>query len=233
MTAFATLINAGTAVGEDCAVRPVTPVPCEFIYQTTNPATNQLVGIANVPRDIPAGAAQSFVFAFTPDAALEPTDVKLRFDCSNSGPANVVTGLNTFLLSASEQPVPDVVALGATFQQNGIVDIPGVNGIGVFSVASVNVGAGGEIKVTADTGGVELPLSLLLCQTDPTSGACLQDPTSEVHTEIAANATPTFGIFVAGSGQVPFDPAAHRVFVRFRDQAGVVRGATSVAVRTQ
>ena len=51
--------------------------------------------------------------------------------------------------------------------------------------------------------------------------------------QIAANATPTFGIFATGSGVVPFDPATNRIFVRFRDAGAVTRGATSVAVRTQ
>lgn len=233
VTAFATLINGGLALGEDCALRPVTAVPGEFIYQTTDSATNQLEGTANVPRDIPAQGSQSFVFAFTPDAALEPTDVELRFDCSNSGPADVVTGLNTFLLSASEQPVPDVVALAATIGSNGIVEIPGENGTGVFSVASVNVGVGGTIRVSADSGSVSLPVNLLICETNNQSGACLADPASEVTTEIAADATPTFGIFVQGSGEVYFDPATNRVFVRFRDASNIVRGATSVAVRSQ
>ena len=52
-------------------------------------------------------------------------------------------------------------------------------------------------------------------------------------TTINANATPTFGIFVQGNGNVPFDPALNRIFVRFKDGGGVTRGSTSVAVRTQ
>ena len=49
---------------------------------------------------------------------------------------------------------------------------------------------------------------------------------------INANATPTFGIFIQGNGNVPFDPAVNRIFVRFKDSGGVTRGSTSVAVRT-
>ena len=52
-------------------------------------------------------------------------------------------------------------------------------------------------------------------------------------TQINANATPTFGVFVAGTATVPFDPANNRIFVRFKDAGLVTRGATSVAVRTQ
>jgi hypothetical protein len=55
----------------------------------------------------------------------------------------------------------------------------------------------------------------------------------EQSTTINANATPTFGIFVQGSGNVPFDPAANQIFVRFKDGSNVTRGSTSVAVRTQ
>ena len=54
-----------------------------------------------------------------------------------------------------------------------------------------------------------------------------------MRTQINANLTATFGVFVQGSGLVPFDPADNRVFVRFRDAGLVTRGATSVAVRTQ
>ena len=78
-----------------------------------------------------------------------------------------------------------------------------------------------------------LPMNLTLCQTNPTTGACLALPASSVTTTINANATPIFGIFVQGSGNVPFNPATNRIFVRFKDAGAVTRGSTSVAVRTQ
>lgn len=172
--------------------------------------------------------------SFTPSAVIDPTDVELRFDCSNScGPAPVVRGLNTFLLSATEQPAPDVVALVASLNGDGIVEIPADTNAGIFSVASVNLGAGGSITVAADTGDVALPIRVLLCQTDSATGFCLADPASEVMVEMTGGVTPTFGALVLGIGAVSFDPAEHRIFVRFRDQNGVVRGTTSVSVRTE
>ena len=76
-------------------------------------------------------------------------------------------------------------------------------------------------------------MNISLCQTDPATGQCISAIGPSVTTTINANATPTFGIFVQGGGNVPFDPAANRIFVRFKDGGGVTRGSTSVAVRTQ
>jgi hypothetical protein len=54
-----------------------------------------------------------------------------------------------------------------------------------------------------------------------------------VATDIPPNATPTFGIFVTGSAPVADMPGVNRIFVTFTDSSGVLRGETSVAVRTQ
>ncbi|MGH7392445.1 MAG: hypothetical protein ACREM3_23760 [Candidatus Rokuibacteriota bacterium] len=75
-------------------------------------------------------------------------------------------------------------------------------------------------------------MSLSICQTDPTTGACLAAPGPSVTTRIDAGATPTFGVFVAGGGVVQFDPGASRIHIRFKDAGGVTRGSTSVAVLT-
>jgi hypothetical protein len=232
-TAFATMINAGQSTATSCSVAPITNIPATFLYQTTNPATNQIIGTPNAPINVAGGAAQSFVLAFTPTAAFPPTDVQLSFDCTNSNPAPVNSGLNTLLLSASNTPVPDIVALAATTTNDGIANIPGANGTGAFSVATVNVGATAVIMASADTGAAALPVNVFLCETNPTTGACISAIGPSVATTINAGATPTFGIFVQGNGNVPFDPAGNRIFVRFKDDGGVTRGSTSVAVRTQ
>jgi hypothetical protein len=179
------------------------------------------------------GGVQSFVIAITPTAPVASTDLVLSFDCINTEPAPVHSGLNTLLLSASTTPIPDIVALGATISNDGILTIPGPTGTGAFAVATVNVGVGGTINATADTGGVSLPLSLTICETNPATGVCLAPLAAAVTTTINASATPTFAIIAAAGGSVGFDPAVNRIFVRFRDAGNVVRGATSVAVRTQ
>ena len=232
-TAFATIINVGQTMAVACSIAPLTSVPATFVYQTTNPATNQVTGFPNAAANIPAGAAQSFVFAITPAAAIGPTDVQFSFDCANTEPAPINTGLNTLLLSASSTPVPDIVALAATTTNDGIVNVPGTNGTGAFAVATVNVGASGNITASADTGSATLPVNISLCQTNPATGQSISVIGPSVTTQINANATPTFGIFVQGKGNVPFDPAANRIFVRFKDGGNVTRGSTSVAVRTQ
>lgn len=232
-TAFATIINIGSVTATQCSISPSTSLAASFQYQTTDPATNALTGTLDTPVSIPPGAAQTFVFAFTPTAAFAPTDTMLDFACANVGPAATFVGLNTLLLSASTTPIPDIVALAATLANDGIVDVLGVRGSGLFAVATVNVGAGGVITASADTGGVPLPIAISVCQTDPATGVCLGPQAASVTTTIGAGETPTFGVFVAGTGHVPFAPAANRIYVRFRDSDGVTRGATSVAVRTR
>jgi hypothetical protein len=232
-TAFATIINTGQAIAAGCSIAPLTSVPALFVYQTTNPATNQVTGFPNTPANIAAGAAQSFVFAITPTAPIAPTDVQFSFDCANTESAPINIGLNTLLLSASNTPVPDIVSLAATTTNDGIVNIPGTNGTGAFAVATVNVGASGNITASADTGSASLPMVINLCETNPANGQCISAIGPTVTTQINANATPTFGIFLQGNGNVPFDPAVNRIFVRFKDGGNVTRGSTSVAVRTQ
>jgi hypothetical protein len=231
-TAFGTILNASGATATGCRIAPVTIVPATFHYQTTNPA-NQLIGTPDTPVDIAPNGAQSFIFSFTPSQPFSPTDVELRFDCTDSNPAPVTIGLNSLLLSASATPVPDIVALAATLTQGGVVALSGPAGAGAFAVATVNVGAGGTITASVDTGSASLPIVVAICQTNPGTGTCVGGAAATVTTTIAAGATPTFAIFVSAVGSVPFDPASSRIFVRFKDGGSTTRGSTSVAVRTQ
>jgi hypothetical protein len=105
--------------------------------------------------------------------------------------------------------------------------------MGAFPVATVNLGAGASITASADTGSVSLPVTIQLCQTNPSAAQCISALGSSVTTQINAGLTPTFSFFVTGSGSVPFDSATNRIFVRFKDGGNVTRGSTSVAAQTQ
>jgi hypothetical protein len=227
-TAFVAIINSGSASATGVGISLNTAIAAALTFQTTDPATNALTGTLNAPVNIPAGGLQTYLIAITPSAAFAPTDVTFNFTGTNTTPVAPQTGLNTLLLSASMTPVPDIVAIAATLD-SGTVSAP-VGGTGAFAVATVNVGASAMVTATLDTGGATLPVSLSICETNPVTGVCLAEPAGSVTTTINAMATPTFGIFVRADGPVPFDPALNRVFVRF-SSGGVIRGATSVAVR--
>ncbi len=137
------------------------------------------------------------------------------------------------LLSASTTPVPDIVALAATAQNDGIRHITGTSGSNAFAVATVNVGATASITATATTGAATLPLAISLCQTDPASGQCISSVGPSATTTINANATPTFAIFATASGSVPFVPQTNRIFVEFSDAGGHRARSRSVAVEGQ
>jgi hypothetical protein len=215
------IINDGPGIAREVGIGRRTPLPGVFGFQRTNPLTNAVEGTPNTPVNILPRQTQAFVISASPSMPFDPTDVRFDFAGTNAAPVTPLVGINTLLLSASVGPVPDIVALAATLGSNGIVEA----GIGVFSVATVNVGAvAGNITVGADTGGVSVPVTITLCETHPVIGNCLAPPAASVTRTINAGETPTFGFFVAGHGLVAFDPAVNRVFVRFQE-GGVTRGA--------
>jgi PKD repeat protein len=237
-TAFVSVINSGaiTASGVGISVDQSTqpPVPATFTFQTTDPRTNQPTGSLNARVDIPAGGTQSYVIALTPSAAFGPTEVRFEIEGANTDAARIVSGINTLLLSASTAPTADVVALATTVDSNGLVQIPGPAGaVAAFAVATVNLAAPATITVSADTGAAGPVVALSLCRTDPGTGQCVSEIAPTVQVAIGSGDTPTFAVFVAATSAIPFDPVRNRIFVRFTDGAGVTRGATSVAVRTQ
>jgi hypothetical protein len=217
------------------------------MFQTTDPTTNAVTGTPNTPVDIPAGQSQTFVIALTPTSSFAPTVVEFNFSGTNTAPAATLARVNTLLLSASLTPVPDIVAVAVTDSGDGTLnasvsgevamaratvagDLPSLNYKGVFTVALANLGlAGDRITVETTTNGASLPLSITVREINPMTAAIIGD-NSRV---ISPGQTATFGIFVTATGAIPFDPAARRIFLEFRDSIGVVRGSTSVAITTR
>ena len=231
-TAFLSVINAGSVAGTDCVIAPRSEFTGLFEFQATNPATNAPVGTRNTPVDIAPNGLATFVIFVRSSQEREAAEFVFNVGCSNTELANPTEGLNTLLFSSTATPVPDVVALVATPTNDGVIDIDLANGNGAFALASANVGVADDIRVTLDTGAAnQLPVILNLCETDSVGQCIGGGPAPSVTTSIAANATPTFSIFVSAQDGVDFRPELNRVYVRFRDSNGVIRGSTSVAVR--
>ena len=230
VTVFSTVINAGTETATGCQIDQLSALPLNVGYQTTDPATNSTTGTANTPVDILAGQSQSFVLSVTPTAVIDSTEVEFAFTCTSGDSAGTIAGVNTLLLSASDTPVADVVALSATTQNTGVLSHE--SSAGAFALATINLGAADDVTVAADTGATALPVTLSICETNP-DGNCQSSPASTVSTSIAAGGTPTFSVFSSASGAIANDPAVNRVFVRFTDSNSIVRGGTSVAIENQ
>jgi len=231
-TVFATLINNSPETATGCKVEPGVDLPTGFDYQATNPATNEpIAGTENSPMTLSAFAAQTLLLTFSPSQPIGSVNVPLLFRCDGTSPAQIVPGLNTVLLSASNTVVADVVALAATAGNNGVV-LAGPGAPGAFAVATANVGVTEVIEVRPIASFTNPGIVLNVCETNPANGQCLSPPTASVVSNVSDNATPTFSIFVNANGVIPFMPDQNRIAVIFSDPTGNVRGATSVAVAT-
>ncbi len=232
-TAFATMINAAPAALENCRVELPASAPAglTLAYQTTDPATNLPNGTPDTPVTLGAsGGSQSFLLSLTGSTAFNAPGLAIDFTCDGSRPAATVPGVNTIDLAMSATPVPDIVTLAATPSQDGILHIAGS---AAFAVATSNAGADAPLTAALDDNGAGLPIVTGICQTDPGSGQCLAPLAASVTlADFAAGATPTFSVFVTANAAIPFDPAASRLFIRFRDAAGGEHGAASVALET-
>jgi hypothetical protein len=134
----------------------------------------------------------------------------------------------------------DIVAVGATPTGDGIINIPGTNGTGIFAVATTNLGDDGFVVVSSNTHPLSLPANGFICGTNPTTGQCITPLAQSITRTVGIQETQTFSVFVFGSGSVPFDPAINRISVDFRNinpndpnDHGILVGRTSAAVRTQ
>jgi len=238
-TVFATILNTSSTALANCRVR-LTDANISLSYQTTNPATNTLIGQPNTPVIIAANGSQSFLISFTSPVATSATRLPIDFVCDGTTPAPVFPGVDTVDLSYSATPAPDVIVLTATPSGDGIVTVPFSRSLpSFFAVATANVGAEGNLIVTPSAsfgavaaGSVYPPLTMTVCETNPKTGQCLATPSNTVVRDFASGDTPTFSIFVTATSVVGFDPANTRIYLDMRDSAGASRGSASVAVQT-
>ncbi|MEE2525415.1 peptidoglycan DD-metalloendopeptidase family protein [Hyphobacterium sp. HN65] len=234
-TVFATVLNYSGVAAQGCWISPAVPFAGAFEYRETDPATNAVIGNSNALFNIAPGGARSFVISFTPHAGsvADSLDLTLRYKCDNSDAAGLLPGVNSVLLSFGPDAVPDLIAIAVTPSADGILQIADENSAAAFAAAVSNVGAEGALTVRPDGLGAASGLRLLVCETDTGSGACLADPAASVTRNFSSDSTASFAVFAFADGlAVPFDPATARIRVLAEDGGGVVRGSTSVAVRT-
>ena len=87
-TAFATIINAGTVTATSCGIELLSSIPANFSYQTTDSATNALIGRPDTPVNIAPGRLQTYVFSLTPNTPIEPIEIEFSFDVQQHQPGD-------------------------------------------------------------------------------------------------------------------------------------------------
>ncbi|WP_421785623.1 peptidoglycan DD-metalloendopeptidase family protein [Hyphobacterium sp.] len=234
-TVFATVLNPSEGLARGCWISPASPFAGRFEYRETDPVTNAVTGDPNALFDIAGGGARSFVLSFTPNTGSEANayDLLLRYKCDNSDSTAYLSGVNTVLLSFGDRPTPDLVAIALTPSRDGILRLPDTDSGNAFAVAVANVGAEGELMVRPAGLREAGTLRLRICETDPDTGACLAAAGDSITRVFAADESASFAVFARGGGSaVPFAPASNRIQLIATDENGVIRGSTSVAVRT-
>jgi len=236
VTAFATILNAGGSTATSCSIALPSGVPANFLFQTTDPNTNRPTGTPNTPADIPVGLGQTFYFAVTPTQSFS-LQIPLVFSCTNTSPAPVYVGVNTFQLTASNTPIPDMLSIADTLTHDGNMVINGTTATGLIVTAAIDIGAPGTVTFTPNDTPFgqpprNLPLNLLICQTN-SAGNCINPPSPGPSSTItlSQNQTVFLSLFATGEGiQIPYDPANARVFL-LAAQGTTPVGETSAAVK--
>ena len=236
-TVFGNLFNSSSEEGINCRPEPPNQLfeftPVRFDYQITD-ASNLLTGTPNTPVNIPPGSVQNFLLQLDPPSVITGGRLGIRFLCDNLAAAPTFPDANAWILRALTTEPADVIAVGVSTGEPGVVDVP-LSGGAAFAAAGVNIGADVTVVVspslTFDAG-----LTLTVCETD-VAGACLAPPLPSLSiVPFARNQLRTFSVFVNGDGQDQgFDPGFRRVFLNFTQasaQGPLLVGATSLAVRT-
>ncbi len=239
MTVFMTVLSRATSPAQSCRVTAPGDAPFALSYQRLDGVTP--VGDINPLFDLSNGGSLSFIIAMTPASATDASGYTFlpSIACENTDLAPI-EGVNSVHLSIGNAPVPDILSIGATASNDGVVRIPEAgNRIAFMAASAVNIGAGdgsagagqATVTVSVDTGATSLPVTLEVCESGAT-GCITPRGSTETTGLYDPNVANTYTVFVRANGSeiIPFSPANSRVFLRFRDANGVLRSATSAAI---
>lgn len=239
ITAGVSVTNAGSANAVGCTIsKPSDGLPYTLIYARRLPPNFDTLGPTNEAFDLAPGDANAkhFLIVVTPSAVMS-ANIPIVYDCANTDPAPVTIGVNTLQLTATASPTPDMIVGVGTPNDGGILTVP--NGGGrVIAMAAINNGQPGTLTARLSTtpfGGstVNLPLTLGLCETNPSTGQCL-NPASTLPISFTAlsNVANTFTAFITHNGApIPLNPGVNRVYLQVLS-GSTPMGAASIAVQT-
>ncbi|WP_421791609.1 hypothetical protein [Hyphobacterium sp.] len=233
-TFFATIINNSDVDGTNCRIEPDGWPFAYWTFAQTNPATNERIGNYFQPVDIPARGSASFLGIFQPVGEIPSNAISFSFECDNSGSAPQFLDVNTFRLSASSTPGPDIVMSNATPAGGGVARLPSNSGVTVMAVAAINIGVAGDLVFTPEVRG-DQNLTVEICYTNPNTAQCVTPRDASVTRSLSQNEVATFNVFIRGQGQdIAFSPATNRIALQATTPApdNNLVSVTSVAVTT-
>ncbi|MDQ7076634.1 MAG: hypothetical protein Q9M45_02120 [Robiginitomaculum sp.] len=97
ITVFASVINAGTGVAQNCQISIPASAPVTLSYQETD-ASNAPIGPADASFDLAIGQSRSFILSFTPTMVSTGEDVFADFICDSAN-VDAIPGVNTAFLT--------------------------------------------------------------------------------------------------------------------------------------
>lgn len=197
-------------------------------------------GNTNAEFSISSSSTTNLLLTYRPQSTgLTAQPLEFEFYCDNRRSAAIVPGVNTGFITTSSTSIPDIFA--AAPAQNFVIDTVG-GGAALAAFATTNVGASGTVSVSivepngfAEIGSsVDLPVTLKLCETNPSTGACLSSfSTGPISVSYSGGPdNHTFAIAMWATSAIPVDGYNNRIYLVFRDGGGRLIGATAIPVCT-
>lgn len=242
-TFFVTMVNSGTTTAVNCGPNISDGILAQSVQLRDFPLDDQLqlAGDDNASISIPAGQSQNILLELTAPASFAGT-IPLTMSCNN-GRAGYSSSVHDVQLTAIDDGISaDIIAVGLTATNDGIIQISEAGRAGIMSVAATNIARPGEenapaaaIRVEPRAGRFSDEFDLTVCELDAGS-VCITPRSAFLDIQFAPGENRFFGVFArspAGSG-IPLIPDLIRVELAFSDTPSdgdqYLRARTSAAV---
>jgi len=222
--------NTGQETAIGCVLTPDMPMAAVWNFRLM--VNGSPIGPLDAAFDLAPGEAATYQLTIRPTRKYVAygIEIPLRIVCNNAqGPA-ATTGFNMLTLSFNSTATVDIVPEMTTPLPNGVLVLNGPGGIAKLDFTGRNLGAAGNLlaRVRSST---PLPLKLRICRLT-NANTCLILPAPSIPTSYVAGESKKFRVNAQALGDIPLNVVNNRILIEFVDLLGIVRGATSVAVRT-